>query len=229
MGGTGLNLNLREQLAFYGAYHNHPINQLIHFVFVPAILWSIFVWLSYIGPLSTLMGLGATAAAGGGGGDALAQWGLGGLAARLPAAAAAALQPTSPAFLVAAVYGCFYVALDLVAGASWFLCVGLPLAWSAVWFAGAVPNAWQWALGVHVFSWYMQIHPGHAVCEKRKPALLDSLAQAFALAPLFVWYELLFLLGYRPTLRHELQAQVDQLIAAHRAKKQPLVNSAEQQ
>lgn len=53
--------------------------------------------------------------------------------------------------------------------------------------------------------------------------------QAFALAPLFVWYELLFLLGYRPTLRHELQAQVDQLIAAHRAKKQPLVNSAEQQ
>lgn len=84
-----------------------------------AILWSIFVWLSYIGPLSTLMGLGATAAAGGGGGDALAQWGLGGLAARLPAAAAAALQPTSPAFLVAAVYGCFYVALDLVAGASW--------------------------------------------------------------------------------------------------------------
>lgn len=38
-----------------------------------------------------------------------------------------------------------------------FLCVGLPLAWSAVWFAGAVPNAWQWALGVHVFSWYMQV------------------------------------------------------------------------
>ncbi|KAG2445739.1 hypothetical protein HXX76_000345 [Chlamydomonas incerta] len=221
MGGTGLNLNLREQLAFYGAYHNHPINQLIHFVFVPAILWSILVWLSYIGPLGALLGAA--------GGEPLARLGLGGLAARLPAAAAAALQPTSPAFLVAALYGGFYIALDVVAGASWFLCVGLPLAWSAVWFAGAVPNAWQWALGVHVFSWYMQIHPGHAVCEKRKPALLDSLVQAFALAPLFVWYELLFLLGYRPALRRELQARVEELITAHRAKKQPLINSAQQQ
>ena len=40
-----------------------------------------------------------------------------------------------------------------------------------------VPAAWQWALGVHVFSWYMQIHPGHALLEGRKPALLDSLVQ----------------------------------------------------
>ncbi len=38
-----------------------------------------------------------------------------------------------------------------------FLCVGLPLAWSSVWFAGAVPHAWQWALGAHVFGWYMQV------------------------------------------------------------------------
>lgn len=36
--------------------------------------------------------------------------------------------------------------------------------------------AW-WALGVQVFSWYMQIHPGHAILEGRKPALLDSLVQ----------------------------------------------------
>ncbi len=40
-----------------------------------------------------------------------------------------------------------------------------------------VQDAWLWALGVHVFSWYMQIHPGHAVLEGRKPALLDSLVQ----------------------------------------------------
>jgi uncharacterized membrane protein YGL010W len=40
-----------------------------------------------------------------------------------------------------------------------------------------VAQAWQWALLVHVFSWYMQIHPGHAILEGRKPALLDSLVQ----------------------------------------------------
>jgi hypothetical protein len=40
-----------------------------------------------------------------------------------------------------------------------------------------VAQAWKWALLVHVFSWYMQIHPGHAILEGRKPALLDSLVQ----------------------------------------------------
>lgn len=42
-----------------------------------------------------------------------------------------------------------------------------------------------------------QIHPGHYIFEGRKPALLDSLVQAFAVAPLFVFFELLFLLGGR--------------------------------
>jgi uncharacterized membrane protein YGL010W len=79
-----------------------------------------------------------------------------------------------------------------------------------------VPSAAWWALGVQVVSWYMQIHPGHAVFEGRKPALLDSLAQAFALAPLFVWFELLFLLGYRPRLRDEVEKRVERDVAAWR-------------
>jgi uncharacterized membrane protein YGL010W len=32
--------------------------------------------------------------------------------------------------------------------------------------------------------------------------------QAFTLAPLFVWFELLFLLGYRPQLFAEMQKRV---------------------
>lgn len=43
----GLNLNLLEQLAFYGSYHSNRINQLIHFVFVPCIIWTLLIWLSY--------------------------------------------------------------------------------------------------------------------------------------------------------------------------------------
>mmetsp|Transcript_19764 Transcript_19764/g.47334 ORF Transcript_19764/g.47334 Transcript_19764/m.47334 type:complete len:134 (-) Transcript_19764:274-675(-) len=60
----------------------------------------------------------------------------------------------------------------------------------------------------HILSWYMQIHPGHLVFEGRRPALLDSLTQAFMDAPLFVWFEVAFKLGYRPELQQALTVAV---------------------
>lgn len=48
---SGLGLDLETQLAFYGSYHSHPLNQAIHFVFVPLILWTVAVWLAYTPPL----------------------------------------------------------------------------------------------------------------------------------------------------------------------------------
>ncbi|GIL47469.1 hypothetical protein Vafri_4293 [Volvox africanus] len=197
-----LSLDLSEQLAFYGSYHNHPLNQLIHFFCVPAIAWSLFVWISAAGPLLPSPPL------------ALPSW--------LPPALAAALQPTNPAFLLTSAYSAFYLLLDLFAGASWALVVGLPLAWTATAFSAVVPRAPLWALAVHVLGWYLQIHPGHAILERRKPALMDSLVQAFALAPLFVWFEALFLLGYRPVLREQLKRRVAELIARMDARRQSL-------
>lgn len=47
----GLSRDLLEQLAFYGSYHRNRWNQLIHFVFVPLIVWSAVVWACYTGPL----------------------------------------------------------------------------------------------------------------------------------------------------------------------------------
>ena len=47
----GFNLNFYDQLSFYGAYHHNKWNQLVHFVFVPAIFWSASVWLAYTGQL----------------------------------------------------------------------------------------------------------------------------------------------------------------------------------
>ena len=64
-----------------------------------------------------------------------------------------------------------------------------------------VAGVWKWAIGLHALAWYMQLHPGHAVLERRKPALLDGFVQAFAAAPLFVWLEVLFCFGYRQDLR----------------------------
>ena len=49
-----------EELGFYGSYHQNPWNQLIHFVFIPTIWWSICVFMCYIPvvPLE-LVGLGS--------------------------------------------------------------------------------------------------------------------------------------------------------------------------
>jgi len=78
---------------------------------------------------------------------------------------------------------------------------------------GAPAN--YWAFGVHLASWIAQFI-GHGVFEGRAPALLDNLAQAVFLAPLFVWLEILFSMGYRPGLRSRLDEAVEADIAKFR-------------
>jgi hypothetical protein len=50
MESPGLNFNLLDQLTFYGSYHSRGWNQVIHFIFVPLIHWSLTVWLAYLPP-----------------------------------------------------------------------------------------------------------------------------------------------------------------------------------
>lgn len=69
------------------------------------------------------------------------------------------------------------------------------------------------ALACHLVCWVAQFI-GHGAFEGRAPALLDNLIQALFLAPMFVWLELLFFLGYRP----ELQARVNQKVQVEIAK-----------
>lgn len=198
----GLTFSLLDQLAFYGAYHTHPINKVIHFFFVPSIVWATLVWLAAAGPLMPLPHSGGLAA----------------VTAHLPQWLSSGVSINLPLVFVAA-YSLFYTALDAFAGLSWTALLGVPLMLTATAFQHSVPNAGWWALGVQVVSWYMQIHPGHAIFEGRKPALLDSLVQAFALAPLFVWFELLFPLGYRPKLRADLDKRVEADVAAWKRSK----------
>ena len=56
--------------------------------------------------------------------------------------------------------------------------MGLPMWAAANWFRATVPGAWAWALAVHLASWAVQVGVGHQLCERRKPALLDSFFQA---------------------------------------------------
>mmetsp|Transcript_64063 Transcript_64063/g.177011 ORF Transcript_64063/g.177011 Transcript_64063/m.177011 type:complete len:114 (-) Transcript_64063:68-409(-) len=69
------------------------------------------------------------------------------------------------------------------------------------------------ALGLHLLSWYMQIHPGHGIYEGTKPALLDSVSQAFSVAPLFAFYEGLWFAG----MQQDLKREVVELVNATRA------------
>ncbi|ODV77282.1 DUF962-domain-containing protein [Suhomyces tanzawaensis NRRL Y-17324] len=105
------------------------------------------------------------------------------------------------AFTVA--YGIYYTLLDTP--------VGLPVFSGLVYINYAIKEHYlsldalqksqfvKSALTLHVLAWLAQFY-GHGVHEKRAPALLDNLLQALVLAPFFVVYELLFVLGIRKDL-----------------------------
>ena len=62
-------------------------------------------------------------------------------------------------------------------------------------------------------SWAPQI-AAHRFIEGRSPALFDNLAQAFLLAPFFVFLEVLFFLGYRPQLKKDIDGESQKNIDA---------------
>lgn len=188
----GSKLDLIEQLSFYGAYHRHPINQLIHFVFVPAIFFSAEVALCYSGsivslPLST----------------------PGPFAQYLPK-----VLEINAAFFVFLFYALFYLYLNFLVGfTSDIILFGIYSAACAFYRHVGPEKAWKYALVIHLLGWYMQIHPGHCIFEKRRPALLDSFFQSLILAPLFVWYEFLFRLGFFPELKRQLHMRIEKRIS----------------
>lgn len=92
------------------------------------------------------------------------------------------------------------------------------MCYTATKFARTNPNAVPIAVAGHVASWIFQFI-GHGVAEKRSPRLVDNLVQALVSAPYFVFFEVLFALGYRPKLYREMKAEVEKDIAEYRAKK----------
>lgn len=56
-----------------------------------------------------------------------------------------------------------------------------------------------------MLTWAMPLtsitYPGHGMAEGVKPALVDSLAQALGVAPLFAFYEGLWFAGFAPDLK----------------------------
>eukprot|EP00474_Spongospora_subterranea_P009032 CRZ09490.1 hypothetical protein [Spongospora subterranea] len=75
--------------------------------------------------------------------------------------------------------------------------------------------AWKYALAVHILSWALQI-VGHVYIEKRNPAFMDSFFQSLFLAPLFVCTEMVFLCGFRPKLRRDVEKRVKANVLVYR-------------
>jgi uncharacterized membrane protein YGL010W len=84
--------------------------------------------------------------------------------------------------------------------------------------SSGAPHANKIAIAVKAASWIAQFI-GHGVFEKRAPALLDNLLQAFVLAPFFVFLEGLFKLGYRPELQKRVNIEVEKEVKKFRASK----------
>lgn len=119
--------------------------------------------------------------------------------------------------IAASVYSLLYLLLEPFAG---FLLaiVCMAGAASANYLRQQNPDStFQGALAVHIVCWIFQFI-GHGKYEGRAPALLDNLVQAIFLAPMFVWLEILFKLGYRPELRARVNKKVQIEVEKFRAK-----------
>ncbi|KXX75231.1 hypothetical protein MMYC01_208682 [Madurella mycetomatis] len=184
-----MSLDLEKQLTFYGAYHNNHVNVVIHIVCVPLILFSAFEIASNYGPFFTLP----------------------------PWLQVPYLEPNLGTF-AAMTWGGLYLLLEPVAGGALALiCLGAAAGTNYLRQQDPIGTT-QTAVALHIVCWLLQF-VGHGKFEGRAPALLDNLFQAIFLAPLFVWLELLFMIGYRPELKRRVDKAVEVEIAKFRARK----------
>ncbi|CEH13586.1 Predicted membrane protein [Ceraceosorus bombacis] len=192
-------VNLRKQLAFYGAYHTNPVNVAIHIVGVPTIIFGTECLLAAIGPLQA------------------PEWAkplLDSLSDAAPDIVSKYARLNWPA-LFAVSYWLYYTLLDYVAAI-----LLLPI-WAGLYFAVQYVALDHPADLVKVGSiasaigWISQFY-GHGVHEGRAPALLDNLLGAVVLAPFFVWLEVIFHLGYRPQLQKQLNNDIGKLVLEFR-------------
>ncbi|CAI8596303.1 unnamed protein product [Vicia faba] len=190
-------LDLEKHFAFYGSYHSNPINIIIHIIFVWPILFTTLILLYFTPPIfspsQTLLNL-------------------------IPH-----VLIFNIGFFFTVFYALFYVALDFKAGS--FVALLTFLCWvSSSFVANSIgfELAWKIVLAAQLFCWTGQFI-GHGVFEKRAPALLDNLAQAFLMAPFFVVFEILqTTIGYEPYpgFEKKVKARIDANIKEWKDKQQ---------
>lgn len=125
----------------------------------------------------------------------------------------------------AVLYSTLYILMEPVAGA-----MIAPLIVGGTAYGNYLTSAYgatanTWAGAINIVCWIAQF-VGHGKFEGRAPALLDNLVQALFLAPFFVWFEVLFALGYRPDLKRRLDKAVEEEIRRFKGKQEKGVNGS---
>ncbi|KAK7354151.1 hypothetical protein VNO80_19609 [Phaseolus coccineus] len=126
-------------------------------------------------------------------------------------------------FFATVFYALFYMALDIKAGS--FTAFLTFFSWVASSFVANTLGfslAWKVVLAAQLFCWTGQFI-GHGVFEKRAPALLDNLVQAFLMAPFFVVLEVFqSSIGYEPYpgFKSRVKARIDSNIKQWQDKNQ---------
>ncbi|PVV00509.1 hypothetical protein BB560_005106 [Smittium megazygosporum] len=183
--------DLKYQYVKYGEYHSHPINVLQHQIFVPLIVWSSLGFLSLTPSFFSFP---------------------------IPEMFKNVVFPNW-ALAMYLIYSVYYFILDAPVSLLYAPIQGFMLVTSS--YVAHYVAYGKLILGiVYILSWVIQVN-GHYVYEKRAPALLDNLPQAFIMAPFFVFLEGLFSLGFKKefhdTVEKEIKIKVD---AFHKSKKQ---------
>ncbi|XP_051116012.1 2-hydroxy-palmitic acid dioxygenase mpo1 [Andrographis paniculata] len=183
--------DLESHFAFYGAYHSNPINVFIHMIFVWPIAFTLLVVLYFTPPLVEH--------------------------SPIPLGSGGAYLVLNYGFLLALIYALYYVSLDRRAGAlAALMCFLCWIGSSALGHRLGFSMAWKVVLASQIFCWTFQII-GHGMFEKRAPALLDNLTQAFLMAPFFVLLEALQSgFGYEPYpgFHAKVKAKIDTEVKA---------------
>ena len=188
--------DIYEALGFYGVYHREPWNQVIHFFGVPAIIWSLLVFLAHI-PLPFLHQSITYA-------DILTIFYL---------LFYLKMDPIGGLCYAPFLYWMYSSATHFVSKSSKPIpnkkrdddsLILDPRRRSST------RQCLKIAAFVHMVGWYVQIHPGHYIIEGAAPAVTKSFGGALTSAPLFAFYEGLWFLGIRKDLQKQTLILVDQ-------------------
>ena len=189
--------NASRALAFYGVYHRYGWNQFIHFFGVPGIIYSLLIFLVHV-PIPLLGKFSIN---------------YGNFMAICYNFYYLSIDPLGAVLYAPIIYAMYASAVHLRSTDQ-----ALAQTQAKASTTNAKPTiewygtgkALRFGLAVHVFCWYIQIHLGHEIIEGAKPAVLNGLGGALSVAPLFAFYEGLWLLGINQQLQESTQLLVDQ-------------------
>ncbi|XP_006302803.2 uncharacterized endoplasmic reticulum membrane protein C16E8.02 [Capsella rubella] len=194
-------LDLEKHFAFYGAYHSNPINIIIH---------TLLVWPNVF---ATLLFLYSTP-------PVLHHYPqLGGFFKSLTFDGVLRLDI---GFTLTVIYAVFYICLDKKSGVlAALLCFSCWVGSSFL--AARLGHSLTLKVGIasQFLCWTGQFL-GHGLFEKRAPALLDNLVQAFLMGPFFVLLEVLqSVFGYEPYygFKERVESKIKSEIKEWREKK----------